>query len=211
MHALFAHIPGLKVAAPATPYDIKGMIISALQEGGPVVMIEHRRLFDETQDVPEGIYSVAFGQAHVLVEGKDITIVASSHMVSEAKKAVRQLTAQGISVELIDLRSLRPLDVQTVYSSVKKTGHLVLVEGDWGPCSVSGEIIASLTERDPRIFKSAPIRVMWPDMPAPTSAPLEEAFYPTVKDIGDACLKVLGRSVSMAEEKIEKAKFNGPF
>ena len=150
MHALFAHIPGLKVAAPSTPYDVKGMIISALQEGGPVVMIEHRRLYEEIQDVPEGIYSVAFGQAQVAVEGRDLTIVASSQMVSEAKKAVRLLMAQGISVELIDLRSLRPLDVQTVYSSVKKTGHLVLVEGDWKPCSVSGEIIASLAERGPQ-------------------------------------------------------------
>ncbi len=211
MHALFAHIPGLKVAAPATPYDAKGMIISALQEGGPVVMIEHRQLYEETQDVPEGIYRVAFGQAHVAIEGKDVTLVASSHMVSEAKKAARSLMAHGISVELIDLRSLRPLDIQTVYSSVKKTGHLVLVEGDWKPCSVSGEIIASLTERDPKIFEAAPIRVMWPDMPAPTSVALEEVFYPSVKDIGEACLKVLGRSVSMVEEKTEKVKFNGPF
>ena len=212
MHALFAHIPGLKVAAPATPYDAKGMIISALQEGGPVVMLEHRRLYDETQDVPEGVYRVAFGQARVAVEGKDVTIVASSHMVSEAKKAVGLLMAYGISAELIDLRSLRPLDVQTVYSSVKKTGHLVLVEGDWKPCSVSGEIIASLAEKDPKIFKSAPVRVMWPDMPAPTSAPLEEAFYPSIKDIGDAVLRILGRSVSMVEESPqEKVKFNGPF
>jgi len=212
MHALFAHIPGLKVAAPATPYDVKGMIISALQEGGPVVMIEHRRLYDETQDVPEGVYRVAFGQARVVIEGKDVTLVASSHMVSEAKKVVRLLGLKGISAELIDLRSLRPLDIQTVYSSVKKTGHLVLVEGDWKPCSVSGEIIASLAEKDPGIFKSAPLRVMWPDMPAPTSAPLEEAFYPSVKDIGDACLKILGRSASMVEEKSqEKVKFSGPF
>ncbi|MBF0504229.1 MAG: alpha-ketoacid dehydrogenase subunit beta [Candidatus Omnitrophica bacterium] len=211
MHALFAHIPGLTVAAPATPYDAKGMIISALQEGGPVVMIEHRRLYDENQDVPEGIYRVAFGQAHVAIEGKDVTLVASSHMVAEAKKAARVLLGQGISVELIDLRSLRPLDVQTVYASVKKTGRLVLVEGDWKPCSVSGEIIAALAEKDPKIFKSAPVRVMWPDMPVPTSAPLETAFYPSIKDIADACLKVLGRPVLAAEVKPEKANFNGPF
>lgn len=211
MHALFAHIPGLKVAAPATPYDVKGMIISALQDGGPVVMIEHRRLYDEIQDVPEGVYSIAFGQAKVAIEGKDVTLVASSHMVSEARKAARLLMAQGISVELIDLRSLRPLDTQTVYSSVKKTGHLVLVEGDWKPCSVSGEIIASLAEKDPKIFKSPPIRIMWPDIPAPTSSSLEEAFYPSVKDICDACLKVLGSSVLIVEEKAEKIKFNGPF
>ena len=210
MHALFAHIPGLKVAAPSTPNDVKGLIISALQEGGPVVMIEHRRLYDEVQDVPEGIYSVAFGQACVAIEGKDVTLVASSHMVSESKKAVRLLEALGVSVELIDLRSLRPLDTQTVYSSVKKTGNLVLVEGDWKPCSVSGEIIAALVEKDPGIFKSAPIRVMWPDMPAPTSAPLEEAFYPSIKDIGDACLSVLGRTSTIKEQQ-EKVKFNGPF
>ena len=119
--------------------------------------------------------------------------------------------AQGISVELIDLRSLRPLDTQTVYSSVKKTGHLVLVEGDWKPCSVSGEIIAALAEKDPAIFKSAPIRVMWPDMPAPTSAPLEQAFYPSVKDICEACSKSLRKSLSIIEEKVEKVKFSGPF
>jgi len=211
MHALFAHIPGLKVAAPACAYDAKGMIIAALQEGGPVVMIEHRRLYDEIQYVPQGMYSVAFGQARVVVEGKDMTLVASSHMVSEAQKAACLLKDHGISVELIDLRSLRPLDTETVYASVKKTGHLVLVEGDWKPCSVSGEIIASLAEKDPGVFKSPPMRVMWPDMPAPTSAPLEEAFYPSVKDICDACLKVLGSSILVVEKNHEKVMFNGPF
>lgn len=210
MHALFSHIPGLKVAAPATPYDVKGMIISALQEGGPVVMIEHRKLYDEQQEVPEGIYKVAFGQAQVVNQGRDITLVASSQMVSESKKAVAILAKHGVSVELIDLRSLRPLDVQTVYSSVKKTGRLVLAEGDWKPCSVSGEIIASVTERDPSIFKAAPIRVMWPDMPAPTSVVLEETFYPSVKDICDACLKTMGKSLELKQEK-EKVKFSGPF
>jgi len=211
MHALFAHIPGLRVAVPSSPYDVKGMIISAVQEGGPVVMIEHRRLYDEVQDVPEGVYKVAFGQAHVLTQGKDITVVASSQMVVEAKKAVRLLSGHGISVELIDLRSLRPLDTQTVYSSVKKTGHLVLVEGDWKPCSVSGEIIAALAEKDPSIFKVAPVRVMWPDMPAPTSAPLEEAFYPSVKNIADTCLRVLGKPLLTIKEEMEEVKFNGPF
>ena len=101
--------------------------------------------------------------------------------------------------------------MQTVYSSVKKTGHLVLVEGDWKPCSVSGEIIASLAEKDPGIFKAAPIRVMWPDMPAPTSAPLEEAFYPSVKDICDACFKVLGSAISVSKKKRKKSNLTDHF
>ncbi|MBF0595740.1 MAG: alpha-ketoacid dehydrogenase subunit beta [Candidatus Omnitrophica bacterium] len=212
MHGLFAHIPGLKVAAPATPADIKGLMISALEDGGPTVMIEHRRLYDEAGDVPAGIYRTPFGKARLVTEGRDVTIVASSQMVIESVKAVKALADAGISAELIDLRSLRPLDTATVAASVGKTGRLVVVDGDWGPCGVSGELIAAVAEKDPSVFKSAPVRVVWPDMPCPTSVALEEMFYPAAREIVAAALRTLGKDSSVINVQAGKpALFTGPF
>jgi len=212
MHALFSHIPGLKVVAPSTPKDAKGLLISSIEDDAPVIFIEHRKLHNEEGDVPKGIYRTPIGKAEVLCEGNDITIVATSQMVLEARKAGEALEKDGISCEVIDLRSLRPLDTSTIIKSVKKTGRLVVADGDWRSCSVSGEIIALVAENCHDDLKVAPQRVTWPEIPAPTSVVLEKAFYPTATDIYEAALETLGiskESVSVEEEAEEI--FQGPF
>ncbi len=213
MHSLFAHIPGLKVVVPATPKDAKGLLISSIEDDDPVIFIEHRRLYDEEGDVPQGIYRVPLGKANVVQEGVDITLVALSQMVVEAEKAGIALKEKGISAEIIDLRSLRPLDMGTILNSVRKTGRLVVIDDDWKSCGIAGEIIAALVENDHKIFKAPPIRLTWPDMPTPTSVALESAHYTTAKDIYEASCSCLGRSVEQTlfiDEKHEQP-FIGPF
>lgn len=212
MHALFAHIPGLKVVAPASPRDIKGLLISAVEGDDPVILIEHRRIYDEEGDVPEGLYRIPLGEANIVYEGKDVTIVATSQMVSEAKKAREILAKSGVSVELVDLRTLRPLDTKTVINSVKKTGRLVAVDGDWGPCGIAGEIVSIAAENCFNELKSPPRRITWPDMPAPTSVSLESEFYPNVEDICSAVYQCLDRPVGMLQmENAQPESFIGPF
>lgn len=212
MHGLFAHIPGLKVVAPASPRDIKGLLISAVEGDDPVIFIEHRRLYDEQGDVPEGLYRIPLGEANIVYEGNDATIVATSQMVSEAKKAREILAKSGVSVEVVDLRTLRPLDTKTVINSVKKTGRLVVVDGDWKLCGIAGEVVSIAAENCFNELKSLPRRITWPDMPAPTSVTMEKAFYPTANEICAAVLKALDISREfrlIAEET--KEVFQGPF
>ncbi len=213
MHALFAHIPGLKVVVPASPKDVKGLLISSIEDDDPVIFIEHRRLYDEEGDVPQDIYRVPIGKANVVQDGVDITLVALSHMVVETEKAGLALKEKGISAEIIDLRSLRPLDMDTILNSVRKTGRLVVIDDDWKLCGIAGEIIAALVENDHKMFKAPPIRLTWPDMPTPTSVVLEAAHYTTAKDIYEASCVCLDRrvdSVLFIDEEREQP-FSGPF
>ncbi len=212
MHALFAHIPGLKVVVPSSPKDVKGLLIASIEGDDPVIFIEHRRLYDAEGDVPEGIYRIPLGKANVVYEGKDITIVATSHMVSEVKKARDILLKNGVSAEIIDLRTLRPLDSKTIIDSVKKTGRLVVVDGDWGPCGIAGEIVSIAAENCFNELKSPPRRITWPDMPAPTSVALESKFYPSIEDICSVVYQCLDRPVEMLQfESAQPESFIGPF
>lgn len=212
MHSLFSYVPGLKVLAPVTPGDAKGLLISAIEDDDPVIFIEHRRLYDMEEDVPEGIYRVPIGKASVIQEGRDITIVGVSQMVVESEKAGKALGQNGISAEVIDLRSLRPLDDETVCQSVRKTGRLIVVDADWKSCGVAGELIARVSEKCFGVLKAAPVRLTWPDMPAPTSEALEPFFYPTARHIYEACFACCSRAIEVYpfEDKKEVA-FNGPF
>ena len=191
LYAMFAHTPGLKVVLPATPYDAKGLMIAAIRDDNPVVYIDDRWLHNEVGEVPEEIYEVPIGQAAIRREGRDATIVATSSMCVQALKAAGQLAAYGIDVEVIDLRSLKPLDESTVLASVHKTGRLVIADGGWLSYGAAAEVAARVAEK---AFASlhAPIRrVALPDAPAPMSAPLEKAYYPTAKTIIDAVKKVV--------------------
>jgi len=212
MHALFAHIPGLKVVVPSNPRDAKGLLISSIEDEDPVIFIEHRKLYDEEGDVPEGLYRIPLGKADIVEKGNDITIVATSQMVVEAKKARGALQEQGVSAEVIDLRSLRPLDTETVIHSVRKTGRLIVVDADWKLCGVAGEVIAQVAENCHEALKSAPIRLTWPNIPAPTSEGLEPYFYPTAKGIYENAFNSLERSVETYAFDAPKVEtFSGPF
>ena len=152
-----------------------------------------------------------FGKAAVLHAGTDITIVATSQMVIEAKKAIKALEAIGVSAELIDLRTLNPIDAETLAASVSKTGRLVVADGDWRSCGVSAEVVATAFECAGNVFKASPIRVTWPSVPSPTSAAMERAFYKGALDIYRAAVKTLGRVGEEVEVDEAVRPFLGPF
>jgi pyruvate/2-oxoglutarate/acetoin dehydrogenase E1 component len=191
LHAMFAHIPGLKVVMPSTPYDAKGLMISAIQDSNPVVYIDDRWLYSLEGDVPEEPYSVPIGKGVIRKEGKDVTIVAVSYMTVEAIKAQEILEGEGIEVELIDLRTVKPLDAELVFNSVKKTGRLVVVDGGWRTCGLAADISALVSENIFTYMKGPVRRVTLPDCPAPASSLLEKAYYSVVENIISATQKAM--------------------
>jgi len=183
LQSIFAHIPGLKVVLPATVSDAKGLMIAAIEDANPVICIEHRWLHGLKGEVPEGYYRVPLGQANVLQEGKDLTIVASSHMTIECRRAVSFLERMGLSVELIDVRTIKPLDEATILKSVKKTGRLLVADGDWLTAGFAGEIVSRVCENVFSSLKGAPRRVTWPDIPSPSTPALTKDYYPGYRQI----------------------------
>ena len=184
LQAMFTHIPGLKVVMPSTPYDAKGLLVACIEDDNPVVYIDDRWLYNYMGEVPEELYSIPIGKGEVRRKGGDVTIVATSYMVHEANKAAEILEKDGIDIEVLDLRSLKPLDESLLFSSVKKTGRLVIADGGWKTCGIGAEISARIAESD--IFKQlkAPIsRVSLPDTPAPASSVLEKVYYKKAEDI----------------------------
>lgn len=190
IHALFAHIPGLKVVMPATAYDAKGLMISAIQDPNPVVFVDERMLYGMEGSVPEEMYSIEIGKGYVRREGKDVTIVAVSLMVHEALKAADKLLTEGIDVEVIDLRTIKPLDRELILTSIRKTGRLVIADVGWHSFGISAEIAAMAAGEAFGLMKAPVVRVALPDCPAPASKVLEDAYYPTAKDIVAAVRKV---------------------
>ena len=192
LQAMFMHIPGLKVVMPSMPYDAKGLLVASIEDDNPVVYIDERWLYDFVGDVPEEMYSVPIGKGIVRREGEDVTVVATSYMVHEAMKAAENLEKEGINIEVIDLRSLKPLDENLLFESVRNTGRLVIADGGWKTCGVGAEISARIAESS--IFKQlkAPImRVSLPDTPAPASSALETVYYKKAEDIILAVRKVM--------------------
>ncbi|MEN9654080.1 MAG: hypothetical protein RL235_192 [Chlamydiota bacterium] len=193
LHSMLAHIPGLTVVMPSNPYDAKGLLLSAVQSLDPVVYFEHRWLHGVHGDVPQNPYTVPFGKARVVQEGKDVTVVALSHMTLEAFRAAKQLDGENISVEVIDVRSLKPLDTETILTSVRKTGRLVVADPDTKSVGFAAEILAQVAEAAWDDLKCAPLRITYPDAPTPTSWPLSNAYYPTSEHIAEAILRQVGR------------------
>jgi pyruvate dehydrogenase E1 component beta subunit len=200
LQAMFTHIPGLKVVMPSTAYDAKGLLIAAVQDLNPVIYIDDRWLYAETDDVPETMYSVQLGKAVVRREGKDVTVVATSYMASQSLMAVSTLEDEGIDVELIDLRSVKPWDFELVYASLSKTGRLVVADAAWACCGIAAEIAASVAERAFNLLKAPIIRITLPDAPAPASAALEKAYYVGASDIIVAVHKVLASTTKHTGE-----------
>lgn len=191
IHGFFAHVPGLKVVMPATPYDAKGLMIAAIQDPNPVIYVDERLLHRLEEPVPEKIYRVEIGKGCVRRRGKDVTITALSLMVHEAMKAAEMLAAEGMDAEVIDLRTVKPLDRELILESVKKTGRLVVADVGWQSFGVSAEI-AALAAGEAFDYLKAPIlRVALPDCPAPANRILEDAYYPTANEIVKAVRKVI--------------------
>ena len=220
LQAWFAHVPGLKVVMPATPYDAKGLLNAAIQDNNPVVFIEHRWLHNTFGNVPEDFYTVPIGEAHVIREGKDITIVALSHMVIESLHAAKILEEVGVDVEVVDIRSLRPLDTETIVRSAAKTGRLIVADTAWKFGGFAGEIVATVAEQAWGKLKLPPRRIALEDCPVPTSQALSIHCYPGTMDIVHQVCEMLGVSkdkVKLPKEletvpaDVPDASFSGPF
>ena len=194
LEAWFMHVPGLKVVMPSTPYDAKGLLISAIRDDNPVVFLEHKGLyFTATGEVPDEAYTIPLGQADVKRVGEDVTVVATAKMVSQALAAAEVLAGEGISVEVVDPRTLSPLDEQTILASVKKTNRLVVVHEEVKFAGSGAEIAAMVAEKGFDDLDAPIVRVGAPFTPVPFSPPLEKAFLPKTEDILVAVKKVIGR------------------
>ena len=191
LSSIFSHIPGLKVVMPSNPRDARGLLKSALREDNPVVFLEHKLLYGLVGPVPMGDYYTPIGKAKVVKEGSDVTVVASGLMVNRAMEAASKLKDKGISVEVIDLRTLSPLDKETIVDSVKHTGRLVVVEEDWAPCSISSEVAAIIAEGPFDCLLSPVKRVTTPFYPMPYSPELEDLMIPSVEKIVSAVEEVM--------------------
>ena len=177
VHAMFAHVPGLKVVMPATAYDAKGLLIAAVYDGNPVMYIDDRWLYQETGDVPEEMYKVPIGLGVVRRAGRDVSIVGASWMVAESLRAAETLADRGIDCEVIDLRSIKPWDREIVFASVKKTGKLVVADGGWRTCGFAAEVAAEVAGEAFHHLQAPIARVTLPDTPAPMSKSLEREYY----------------------------------
>lgn len=219
LEAIFAHIPGLKVVMPATPHDAKGLLISSIEDNNPVIFIEHRWLHNTHGDVPEGIYRVPIGKARVAKEGKDITVVAHSFMVLESLRAARILEENGISAEVLDLRSLRPLDRESILTSVRKTKALLIADNGWTQYGVSAEIMATVSENLASGLKANPRRLGIKDGPIPSTPALAKYCYPRYIEIANKASEILKINLSISNEDLREPEhldipdksFTGPF
>jgi len=180
LQALFAHIPGLRVVMPATPYDAKGLLLGCIASGVPSLVIEHRWLYDRLGPVPDEPYTVPVGKAAILREGSDVTLIGVSQMVLELLQAADELARQGISAEVLDLRSVRPLDEDLIIASVRKTGRLVVADTGWRQCGISAEVAAVVAEHAWDRLKAPVRRICLADCPTPASPVLEREYYPGV-------------------------------
>lgn len=216
LHAWFGHIPGLRVILPSSASTAKGLLLSAIRDNSPVIFMEHRWLYDIEDVVPEDEYFLPLDKANVLRAGTDVTIIGLSYLTLECLKASESLESLGISCEVIDLISARPIDKATIAKSVMKTGRLVIVDQADSACSVAAEISAIAMEECFASLKVSPVRVTLPDHPAPTSPSLAMRYYPTSNDIIKTVCKMLCIDQSPANNEIgwgdqPSKEFCGPF
>ncbi len=191
LEAIFCHMPGLKVVMPSNPYDAKGLLKTALRDNNPVLFFEHKNLYNIKGEVPEGEYAVPFGKADIKIEGKDITIIATSFMVIRAMEAAQILESQGIHAEVIDPRTLVPLDKESILNSVKKTGRLLIVHEAHGVCGIGAEIAFMINEFAFDWLDAPMKRVSAAQTPIPYSRMLENMTIPSSEKIVDAAKEVM--------------------
>ena len=224
LQALFAHIPGIKVVMPSNPYDAKGLLLSAIDDDNPVIYLEHRWLHGIFGEVPIEAYRVPFAKAKIIQEGRDVTIVTSSYMALEAFRASKWLKEENIFPEIIDIRTIKPLDEETILNSVHKTRRLVVADPDWKFSGFSAEILALVSEKAFGALKYPPIRICYPDRFVPTSWTLSNHFYPGAKHIACEVLRLMKqpiRAQALLEEifkeimqqplDVPNQHFTGPF
>lgn len=191
LQGLFMHIPGLRLVMPSTPYDAKGLLLESIADDNPVIFLEHRWLFKRRGYVPEKMYRLPFGKGAIRRNGKDVTIAGVSQMIIEAEVAAEELAKEGIDVEVLDFRTLKPLDTDLLMESVGRTGRLVLVDNGWKYGGITAEIAAIAVEEGFDLLRAPVRRVACHNVPTPAGYTLEAAFYPGVKEIKEAIHDVL--------------------
>jgi pyruvate/2-oxoglutarate/acetoin dehydrogenase E1 component len=188
----FVHVPGLKVVMPSTPYDAKGLLLASIEDPNPVMFFEHKLLYKTKGPVPEEMYTIPLGKSNVVREGKDLTIVATSIMVSRAMEAADQLAAEGIDVEIIDPRTIRPLDMEPIVASIIKTGKVLIVHEAVKMGGFGGELAASIVESEAFGYLDAPVRrLAGLDMPIPYNRNLEYHAVPQIENIVEEARKIV--------------------
>jgi len=213
LQSIFMHFPGLQVIMPVTPYDAKGLILSAMGGDMPTICLEHRWLYDKSGPVPEHYYTVPVGKGRVVREGADVTVVAISQSVHDAEIAAKELEKENISAEVLDLRSLRPLDIDIIINSVKKTRRLIVCDTSWKNAGASSEILAVVAEHAHGALLSPPARIALEDTPTPCSSVLEELFYPNPDTIIRTVYSMLSKEkIPISRMTSSRHKpFSGPF
>jgi pyruvate dehydrogenase E1 component beta subunit len=212
LQSIFAHFPGLIVTMPSNPCDVKGILLKSLQMEAPVVILEHRGLYNIKGEVPENRYTLPLGCARKVLEGNDITVVATSIMVPEALKAAEILRNHGITLEIIDPVSLQPLDEKTIIESVQKTGRLIAADTSWMRCGFASEVAAVAAEKAFDYLKAPIRRITLPECPCPVSKALEDVFYPSFRDIVRTAYELLNKTASYDIDVQEIAEpFVGPY
>jgi len=224
LQTLYAHIPGLKVVLPATPAEAKGLMIAAIEDNNPVIFIEHRWLHNIFGPVPGGYYRLPLEKARVVEEGGGLTIVSYSYYLIETLKAVQLLKKIGLNPEVIDLRTIKPLDRETIFNSLKKTGRLLVVDPSYRSFGVAGEILASVAENPRLKLLAKPKRIIFEDCYTPTSPALSKYYYPRYDLIARTAVKLmagdgkkLNKLIKAAGKKekvpldVPDEHFRGPF
>lgn len=188
---IYANIPGLKVVVPATAKDAKGLLLAAVSDPDPVIYIDDRWLYESEDEVDEGYYETPIGKANILMDGADVSIIAASFMVREAVTAARELEEEGISCEVVDLRTLKPVDMEMVNQSVAKTGRAIVSIAEWGFASVAASIVKEIYDSHFDRLKAPVQMITLPDCPAPAGKSLEEAYYIGADDVKKAVKSVI--------------------
>ena len=188
LYSLFAHLPGLRVCVPSNPIDAKGLLLDCIFGEAPSIFLEHRALFGMEDLVPEEMYVIPHGKANIVRKGSDLTIVSFGNELQIARRAVEK---SDYDIEIIDLRSIKPIDMDTIIHSVNKTGKLMVVEGDWRSFGIASEIIASVCESEKCNLDKPPLRLCYPDSHTPMSSSLEDEFYINEEDIIAAIKRTL--------------------
>ena len=192
LYPIFTHIPGLKVVIPSSPYDAKGLLVRAIRDDDPVIFFENKVMYTMEGDVPEELYTIPFGEANVVREGGDVTVVALGRMVSMAEQAAADLAAEGIECEIVDPRTTSPLDEETIYESVERTGRLVVADEANPRCGIAADVCALVAQNRFGDLKAAPRTVTAPHTPVPFSPLLEDAYVPSAEQIADAVRETVG-------------------
>ncbi len=223
IHSIFAHIPGLKVVLPTTAYDAKGLLISAIRDGNPVIIFEHRWLYWQEEEVPEEPYTIPIGDGNIIRKGNDITVVATSWMNVEAAFAAKILEKNGINVEIVDPRTIAPFgrdnnnkgnNEKLIMDSVKKTGNCIVADNDWLNCGFSAEVAARVSDKCFNTLEHPVKRIGFANTPCPTARHLEIEFYPNAKNIIREVEKMLElEPIDLSKESFYtyENKFKGPF